>query len=146
MPHLPLRRLVSAARPACEDMLQVHHLRRYELGDGEGDTSAAPSMSATTRRASAAVRPPRSAPSPSWISRVDRVDVKVDGHLRGAGSPSQSSSGALVDRSASGLNTLRPHSSAIAGSVGSVQSCMPTSATRSAVVVAGSTSRTSWSP
>ena len=39
--------------------------------------------------------------------------------------------------SASGLNTLRPHSAAMAGSIGSVQSCMPTSATRSAVVVAG---------
>jgi hypothetical protein len=46
-------------------------------------------------------------------------------------SPSQSSSGALVDRSASGLNTLRPYSSAMAGSVGSVQSWMPRSATRS---------------
>ena len=48
-------------------------------------TSAAPSMSATTRRACALVRRPRSAPRPSWISSaVDRVDVKVNGHLRSA--------------------------------------------------------------
>jgi hypothetical protein len=39
----------------------------------------------------------------------------VDGHLRGAGVAEPSSSGALVDRSASGLNTLSPHSSTIAG-------------------------------
>ena len=48
-------------------------------------TSAAPSMSATTRRASAVVRPPEiGAQTQLDLVRVDGVDVKVDGHLRGA--------------------------------------------------------------
>ena len=49
------------------------------------------------------------------LVRFDGVDVKWMATFVAPVSPSQSSSGALVDRSASGLNTLRPHSSAIAG-------------------------------
>ena len=72
--------------------LQLHHLTRYELGDGDGDD----------------------------LGRT----VDVGYHAARFGSAE----------------------AAIAGSVGSVQSCMPRSATRSAVVVAGSISRSSWSP
>src|SRR5688572_16678770 len=87
----------------------MHHLTRYELGDGEGDDLAAPSMSATTRRASAVLRPPRSAPRPSWISSASLVSTsKWMATFVAPVSSSQSSSGALVDRSASGLNTLSP--------------------------------------
>ena len=53
----------------------MHHLTRYELGDAEGDDLGRTSMSATTRRASAVVRPPRSAPRPSWISSASIVST-----------------------------------------------------------------------
>ena len=49
-------------------------------------TSAAPSMSATTRRASAVGEATEvGAQTQLDLVRVDRVDVEVDGHLRGAG-------------------------------------------------------------
>jgi hypothetical protein len=76
----------SLLRLSDREALQVHHLARYELGDGEGDDRG------RTRRC----RLPRGAPVQGEATeigsqtqldllRIDRVDVEVDGHLRGAG-------------------------------------------------------------
>lgn len=78
--------------------------------------------------------------------RVGGVDVEVDDHLGGSGVVEPVQERCAGGPQYFGAKTVRPHSSAIAGSVGSVQSCMPTSAMRSGVVVAGRMSRSSESP
>ena len=64
----------------------MHHLTRYELGDGEGDdlgrTVDVGDHAARFRSGEATEI---SAQTQLDLVRVDRVDVKVDGHLRGAG-------------------------------------------------------------
>ena len=104
-----------------EDLLQVHHLTRYELGDGQGDNlGRTVDVGYHAARFGSGEATAVGSQAQLDLDRVDRVDVKVDGHFVAPVVSSQPSSGALVDRSASGLNTLRPHSAAIAGSVGSV--------------------------
>jgi hypothetical protein len=69
-----------------EDLLQVHYLARYELGDGEGDnlgrTVDIGDHPARFRRGQATAI---GAQAQLDLIRVDRVDVKVNGHLCGAG-------------------------------------------------------------
>jgi hypothetical protein len=69
-----------------KDLLQVDHLTRYELGDGEGDdlgrTVDVGDHAARFRRGEATEI---GAQTQLDLVRVDRVDVEVDGHLRGAG-------------------------------------------------------------
>ena len=94
----------------------MHHLTRYELSDGEGDDlGRTVDVGGHAARFRSGEATEIGAQTQLDLVRLDRVDVKVDGHLRGAGVAEPSSSGALVDRSASGLNTLSPHSSTIAG-------------------------------
>jgi hypothetical protein len=62
-----------------EDLLQVHHLTGYELGDATATTSAAPSRFRSGEAAKIGAQ------TQLDLVRVDRVDVKVDGRLRGAG-------------------------------------------------------------
>src|SRR4029453_13966912 len=69
-----------------EDLLQVHYLTRYELGDGESDnlcrTVDVGDHAAGFRSGEATAVGARA----TWgLGRVDRVDVKVDSHLWGAG-------------------------------------------------------------
>ena len=93
------RRLAESARLSCgvcsgsrteqwksgEDLLQMHHLARYELGDGESDdlgrTVDVGDHAARFRSAEATEI---GAQAQLDLVRVDRVDVKVDCHLGGA--------------------------------------------------------------
>ena len=108
----------------------MHHLARYELGDGEGD-DLGHAFDVGDHAARLCTRKTIAVSSQAQLNlvRVDRADVEVMATFVAPVVPRQSSSGALLNRSASGLKRLSPHSSAIAGRVGSVQSCTPTSAT-----------------
>jgi hypothetical protein len=68
-----------------KDLQQVHHLTRYELGDGEGDnlgrTGDVGDHAARFRSAEATEIGAQTQPD---LTRVDGVDIKVHGHLRGA--------------------------------------------------------------
>jgi hypothetical protein len=69
-----------------EDLLQVHHLTRYELGDGEGDNlGRTVDVGDHAARFRSGEATEIGAETQLDLVRVDRVDVKVDGHLRGAG-------------------------------------------------------------
>jgi hypothetical protein len=130
-----------------EDLLCVHHLARYELSDREGDDLCRIIDLGHHATGLCTGEPTQvgTQPQPDLI-RVDCVDVEVDGNLRGAGAVEPLQQRCAGGLRTSGANTVSRHSSAIAGSIGSVQSCIPTSATRSVVVVAGRTSMTSGSP
>src|SRR4029453_13427994 len=68
-----------------EDLLQVHYLTRYELGDGESDnlcrTVDVGDHAAGFRSGEATEI---GAQTQLDLIRVDRVDAKVDGHLLAA--------------------------------------------------------------
>ena len=69
-----------------EDLLQVHHLARYELGDGEGDNlGRTVDVGDHAARFCSGEATEIGAQTQLDLVRVDRVDVKVDGHLCGAG-------------------------------------------------------------
>jgi hypothetical protein len=115
------------------------NLARDELGDGERDhIGGAAEVGDQTARLGAGETPTVPTQSQLNLVGVDGVDVEVDGdpvEHRRAGGPEGVRG-----------NTVRPQSSAISGRAGSVQSCIPTRATRSVEVVAGRRSRTSRSP
>jgi hypothetical protein len=73
-------------RKSGEDLLQVHHLTRYELGDGESDhlggTVDVGDHAARFRSGEATEIGAQTQPD---LLRVDGVNVKVDGHHRGTG-------------------------------------------------------------
>jgi hypothetical protein len=70
-----------------EDLLQVHHLTRYELGDGEGDDlGRTVDVGDHAARFCSGQATAVGAQTQLDLIRVDCVDVKVDGDLRGAGS------------------------------------------------------------
>ena len=123
------------------------NLARDELGDGERDhVGGAAEVVDHTARLGAGETPTVRAQSQLNLVGVDGVDVEVDGDLGSAGGTEP-----VEHRRAGGPEgvrgkTVRPHSSAISGRAGSVQSCIPTRAARSVEVVAGRRSRTSRSP
>ena len=64
----------------------MHHLTRYELGDGEGNNlGRTVDVGDHAARFRSAEATEIGAQTQLDLVRVDRVDVKVDGHLRGAG-------------------------------------------------------------
>jgi hypothetical protein len=82
-------------RKSGKDLLQLHHLRRYELGDGEGDNlGRTVDVGDHAARFGSAEATEIGAQTQLDLVRVDRVDVKVDRHLLAPAVSSQSSSGA----------------------------------------------------
>ena len=63
----------------------MHHLTRYELGDGEGDNlGGTVDVGDHAARFRSGEATEIGAQTQLDLVRVDGVDVKVDGHLRGA--------------------------------------------------------------
>ena len=66
--------------------LQLHHLTRYEHGDGDGDDlDRTVDVGYHAARFGSAEATVFGAQTQLDLIRVDSVDVKVDGHHRGAG-------------------------------------------------------------